>query len=626
MLHRAGTPGRIARSTGWWLVVLSFVGLSASAQIAPFTEEANLRGISAVTYPAGFGNGIALEDFDGDGDLDFLLTGANAQGAVRLYANTGGGFFVGVTSTSGLPVDPLIRGVSVADYDADGLLDLYLSSDGSDSLYRNQGGLTFVDVTSTVGISGVGSSQGATWADYDGDQWLDLYVPYLAGPSGARLYRNVDGVFFEDVTQAVGLDVGDSYAFQAQFFDHDRDGDPDLYLTKDLGPTPNRLYRNEGGVFVEVGSATGTALQMGGMGIAIADVNGDLRYDLLLSDNIPLGCRLLASDGDEGYTDVAAALGLTMNVRAWGVLFFDADNDGLWDTFATTTSSENHLHRGLPGGGFEDVTAATGVGTIPGVPPVFSQSFAATAGDIDGDGDVDLIVSSSNQPLALFVNSDAGQHHWLEVELTQGGGNRFAVGATVEIVVEGVQRIAPIVAGTGLRSSVPLRAHFGLGSTTEVDQIVVHWPDGPISLVGPSAVDQRITIDRSPLDAFLDCNGNWIDDALDISSGSSGDINGDGVPDECQELFVRGDSDGNGVVDLADVVVLLSYLFLGGELPCPDGGDVTDSGSLDVADPILLLSALFLGASGEVAPPSECGTDPTIDLPAPLGCPGAACY
>jgi hypothetical protein len=324
--------------------------------------------------------------------------------------------------------------VAWADYDGDGDCDFYLANHGINKLFRNEMNGTFVDVGAASGTNDPGEARGVAWADYDNDGDLDLYV---ANIGTNRLYRNEGSGAFTDVGAASGTgDTGHSVG--VAWGDYDNDGDFDLYGAR-WGA--NRLYRNEGGGnFVNNAVASGTSDQANGTGVA------------------------------------------------WG----DYDNDGWLDLFVANHSSGHYrLFRNKQNGTFTDVRILTG--TSPADP--FGGQCVAMA-DYDTDGDLDIYVTSSNNPNQLYRNDDGVPpgHHWLHVDLIGMTSNRSAIGARIRCVAGGLRQIREISGGSGYFTQNSLTEEFGLGPVTSVDTLEVRWPSGVVMSFVDQAVDQRITI------------------------------------------------------------------------------------------------------------------------------------
>jgi hypothetical protein len=487
------------------------------------TEKAYGGGPSKLHLVESGGNGVALIDYDGDGLLDIYAVSAfdldERHGRARiphrnaLYHNLGGMRFRNVAAEAGVDLAAWGYGVCAGDYDDDGRLDLYVTNYGSNVLYRNKGDGTFEDVTARAGVAASGWSTGCAFFDADGDGDLDLYVAryvtapeeevaapdrfliwrgiakVMLGPAGLPgaadiYYENMGNGRFEERTDARGLtDTTRAYGFGVLATDYDGDGWTDLFVANDSNP--NMLYRNrQGRGFESVGLAAGVALNaegraQAGMGCDSGDVDGDGLLDIAVAafafDHNSL-YRNLGGGTFEDVSQQAGLVGATFERMTWGVAFLDADLDGDLDLFY----ANGHLfpqvdeHPGLKetyaqrdqiflneGGRFRDVSSTAGRGLT-----VQKCSRAVAVGDLDNDGDPDLVVSAMDDEPTLLENTQESGNHWLGVEVRKGSPNRFAIGARV--IVEdpaGKSQIREIRSGGGYLSQNDLRALFGLGAS-----------------------------------------------------------------------------------------------------------------------------------------------------------------
>ena len=474
------------------------------------------------------GAGCALFDFDRDGWLDaFLVNGTHLdeKGAASrhgLFRNRGDGTFENVTAASGITATTYGQGCALGDFDADGFTDLYITNYGPNLLYRNRGDGTFEEVGAEAGVADPRWSTGAAFFDADGDGDLDLYVAHYVrfqpdmkavrssaasrnsgfatfpGPrdyaaEDDRFYRNNGDGSFAEVSDEVGLVPGGK-GLTVAAGDLDLDGDQDLFVANDT--TANFLYQNDGGRFVEVALEAGVAYDLdgnetGAMGVDLADLNDDGRPEISVTNMLMENNNLFLNQGELQFLDEAAPLGLAQRSFlsvGWATCFQDFDHDGRLDGFFTnghvveyssglsdkiTFPQRNLLFLGTPDGQFRDIADSQGSGLE--VPRV---SRGAAFGDIDNDGDLDLLVQNAGDRARLYRNELPVNRRWLKVRLRGRAPNTDALGAQVVLKIGGraIQREVRY-APTYLSSSGP-DLHFGLASEADSLTLEITWPSG----------------------------------------------------------------------------------------------------------------------------------------------------
>ena len=480
--------------------------------------------------------GVALIDFDRDGLLDLYLvnaptvaTAADSRSArSELWRNRGDGTFADVTDRAGVGYPGWGMGAAVADFDNDGWDDLYVTCYGKNRLYRNRGDGTFSDVTDKAAVGDARWSAGAAFADYDVDGWLDLFVanyvdirldalpefgkgkycefhgiPVQCGPrglpgSGDSLYRNTgNGTFAEVSTRAGVSDPAGRFGMGTAWSDFDADGRPDLFVANDSGP--NFLYRNRGdGTFTDVGLESGTALsedgkEQGSMGVAVGDYNHTGRWSLFITNFSDEYNALYRHEKAFLFNDVSFAsqtAKVSLPLVGWGVNFFDYDNDGWLDLLvvnghvypqverpglATSYRQRKLLYRNNRNGTFTDTTATVGSALME---PAVSRGSAT--GDLDNDGDLDIVVNNLDGPPNVLRNDGGNRQNFITVDLVGRAGNRSAIGAVVTVRAGDVVQSAERRSGGSYVSQNDLRLHFGLAARTRVDSVDVRWPNGTV--------------------------------------------------------------------------------------------------------------------------------------------------
>jgi hypothetical protein len=495
--------------------------------------------------PETMAGGVAAFDYDGDGLVDvFFCNGATMPGLMkdgqrywnRLYRNIGGMQFRDVTESAGVKGAGYSIGAAVADFDNDGHVDLFVAGVGRNILYRNRGNGTFEDVTSSSGIRAGEWSVGGAWFDYDNDGLLDLFVvnyvrwnfgfdqfcgdagrgirvychPKVFQGTADRLYRNLGGGRFRDVSEESGISKHIGKGMAASVGDYDGDGFPDVFVTNDK--IPNFLFHNlRNGRFEEVAFDASVALpdtgtEMSSMGADFRDVNNDGFPDISLTALAGETFPLFLNRGHGTFVDASytSRLGaLSRKYSGWGVGIFDFDNDGHKDLFtanshvndridrfeATEYKQHNAIFRNLGDGRFEDVSHTVGRGFIESVKAHRGCAFA----DLNNDGRIDVITSSLGDSPEFWENASPEPNSWLIVKLRGTSSNRDGIGTVIRIG----NQANHMTSSTGYGSSSYSGVHFGLGQLKEVERIDIRWPSGSLQTLRHVKVNQLLEV-REP--------------------------------------------------------------------------------------------------------------------------------
>ena len=447
--------------------------------------------------------------------------------------------FTDVTDASGIDALGYGQGVASGDYDNDGWVDLFVTHFGPDQMWRNQGDGTFVDVTDQTGTTDPAWSVSASFVDFDRDGWLDLFVAnYLsftldthvpcrhpAGRTGSycdpinyrgepdRLYRNQGDGTFADVTIAAGVAGAYGPGLGIATADVDDNGWVDMFVANDQ--QENQLWMNQGdGTFEDMALMTGVALGAGGeakadMGVDFGDYDNDGDEDLFATELTGQGSTLYANDGTGLFEDRAAKTGIrfpSLPYTGFGAAWFDADNDGWLDVLAVNgpvllgrepsaddplpLDQPNQLFRNLGDGQFEDVTDRAGA-----VFELSEVSRGAAFGDIDNDGDTDVLVANASGPVRLLMNQVGTGNHWLGLRLVGADPPRDMVGARVAITRSSGPTLWRRARADGsYASSNDPRVLVGLGPSTEAPTVRVTWPSGLTEVWRDLSVDRYATL------------------------------------------------------------------------------------------------------------------------------------
>lgn len=524
-------------------------GQGTNLHFTDITEKAGIK-FTHVSSPEkkyiveSMSGGVALFDYDHDGYLDLYLVNSLTVDLVKskqktrsvLYHNNGDGTFTDVTDKAGVGDIGWGMGVTIGDYNNDGWDDIYVTCLGPNHLLKNNGNGTFVDVTQKTGVSDPRWSTGAAFVDYDNDGKLDLFVsnyvdfdvnnlpefgkgrtcqfkgiPVQCGPRGLKgagdtLYHNNGDGTFTDVSRKAGVADSDGYyGLGVICSDFDDDGLVDIFVANDS--TPNFLYHNNGdGTFKDIGFSSGTAVnengsEQGSMGVTLGDYDHDGRLDLFITNFDDDYNTLYRSDGKGSFTDVSYATkvaAVSLPYVGWGTWFFDYDSDGWADLLVVnghvypqlpTYRQRNFVHHNNRNGTFAEVGQQLGA--------AFSEKRTgrgASFGDIDNDGDIDVVINNLDGPPQVLRNDGGNVNNSILIKTIGVKSNRDGIGARVKVVAGDLTQINEVYSGGSYLSQNDLRLHFGLEKRTKVSLIEVRWPSGTVDKIADAGVNKIVTI------------------------------------------------------------------------------------------------------------------------------------
>ena len=453
-------------------------------QYVTFSDESQSAGVAEPD--SGTGHGVTFADFNGDGLLDIYMVNWGNQPNF-LFINNGDGTFTNRAEAYGVTV-PLgsDRGVSAADFDNDGDMDFYVSSGGHNYFFRNDNNQRFTNITYSANVSDGGEGMNVCFGDYDNDGDLDLLITNQDYGENQLFHNNGDGTFSK-VTEQAGLG-NHKYSNGAAFFDYDNDGYPDIFIargTRDKNYSGLLYHNNGNGTFTELAASAGAGVPGNELGVAIGDYNNDGYLDIYVTE-VWQPNRLYRNNGDGTFTDVAAQAGVADAGRNVGCTFGDFNNDGYLDIYETTYGGYNRLYRNNGDGSFSKVGGFAGVNH-------WGNGFGLTLGDYNRDGQVDIFLSNAGQRAVLFKNNGSG-HGWLALKLTGQQSNRSAIGARIKAVAGGKTQIREICGGSSYVSENSLEVYFGFGNADSIDSLVIHWPSGIVQKFMHLQLNQYLSI------------------------------------------------------------------------------------------------------------------------------------
>ncbi len=520
---------------------VQFTDITAASGVK-FTHNSGRAGKKFL--PETLGSGGAFFDADGDGWADVLLvnskdwTPRGRRSLHALYKNNKNGTFTNITAGSGLDVEMYGLGAAVADYDNDGKDDVYITALEGDRLFHNEGGGKFKDATKMSGINNANFSTSVAWLDYDKDGKVDVFVanyvqwtakgdlwcsldgatksyctPESYKGTQSKLYHNLGGGKFEDVSTKAGVGDNTSKSLGITVFDYNSDGWPDMFVANDT--QPNKLYRNnKNGTFSEEGMSAGVAfgedgVARGAMGVDTGDYDRSGRPHLLVGNFSNQMIGLYHNEGTGLFVDEAPTSTIgraSLLTLAFGVFFFDYDLDGYLDVFAANGHIEEEIGRVQPKVSYKEPpllfhnlgkrkfeNAGAGMG------PEFNRPIVARGAayaDIDRDGDLDLLMTSNHGPAYLFRNDGGNKNKFLCVKALGTKSNRSAIGTIVRIESASGKQWNSVRSGSSYASQSDLAVTFGLGGDPVVKSLEIEWPSGAKQKLTDIAANQFITVEE----------------------------------------------------------------------------------------------------------------------------------
>jgi len=507
-----------------FIIFLIFSNLSY-AQLA-FDDVAAQIGVDYSYGDSEYGGGVSFADFDNDGWDDITYASENGVD-LYFFKNTNGVFnlvtFNGISNTS------KAKQVIWVDYDNDGDKDFFVTAiEGKNAFYSNDGEMNFTDISSAIGIFQTDLfTYGASFGDIDNDGDLDLFISNRSPEDHNYLYRNDSGIYV-DITGTSGISLEGQLSFCSIFFDYDKDGLQDIYVSNDKEENINRLYKNLGdGVFQDVSDSSNAGVDVSAMSTTLGDFNNDGWFDIYIT-NTPFsqvssiqGNVLLKNNGDGTFTNVATETGTSFDSVGWGSVFLDADNDGLLDIYVS--SSENGNGSLISSAFYHQQDDETFM--IPqdiGFNTDLRESYTNAIGDINNDGKPEIVVGNDTDNNFLWQNNTLNENNWLKVKLEGVVSNKDGIGNTIEINVDGQSQYRYTLAGEGYLSQNSFYEFFGTGLSNLIDYVKVTWTStGATETFNNIEANQSITIKEGI--GILNDNNYIVEDLLSIYPNPSND-------------------------------------------------------------------------------------------------------
>lgn len=546
------------------LVPTTFTDTTTQAGLSAFYVHGPGWGINAMNISL-MGGGVAIADYDKNGWPDIYVVSGGAF-PDQLYLNRGDGTFTDRAQAAGVDYAHMGMGASAGDFDGDGWVDIYVTSEGASGatpapgkhiLWKNNGDGTFTNVAVAAGVNltspTIPTAQGSTFGDYDLDGDLDLFVAaWTPNADGSRLFQNDGDGTFTDVTVPAGAYQSDMRGFSPHFLDMDGDRYPELLVASDFG-TSRYFINNTDGTFTEATVASGLGLDGNGMGQCCGDFDGDGLFEWYVTSihsldpgatNIPgTGNMLYHNLGGHNYAEVSVAAGVNDGGWGWGTVAVDFNNDGLLDIAENNgfkqfnglgvqewIADPCYLWLNQGDGTFHETALASGITTM-------DTGRGLINFDYDGDGDQDLLVINNEGRHNLYRN-DLPQEDssWLQVELDTSASPYLApngLGTNVVVDVNGTKQHRCIDGSCSYLSTSEQLAHFGLAGSALVDELTIEWSNGRSTRLRGIEANQRLKISFCPAD-WNGINGLSPEDLSDYVNdwlAGDADFNSDGVTD-----------------------------------------------------------------------------------------------